>query len=197
MTHAEAHLARLTASGPPTPWLDAAFRAVQAHYAAAPDGMLRLRFDRAGGRLWTAWEALPATPSPYRLLPLTHPLPPAAEPRVKGADGAWHPAVLATARAAGAHDALLLWPDGTVAETAIAAVALQLEGALWVPPVGGRVASLGESLELPAWASARGLPLGTRAFDLATAARGTLWCLNAVRGVWQAESSAPLPPMNG
>ncbi len=197
MTHAEAHLARLAASAPATPWLEAAFRTAQAHYASAPDGMVRLRFDRAGGRLWTVWEALPATPSPYWLLPLPHPLHPAAEPRMKGADGAWHPAMLAAARAAGAHDALLLWPDGTVAETAIAAVALQLEGALWVPPPGGRVASLAESLELPAWAAAQGLPLGIRAFDLATAASGTLWCLNAVRGVWQAESSTPLPPMNG
>ncbi len=168
-----------------------------AHYRTAYDGMVRIRLDAQGGRLWTTWEVLPETPSPYRLLPVPHPLPPAATPRIKGAQGAWHPALLAAARAGGAHDALLHWPDGTVAETAIAAVALEFQGALWVPPPGGRVASLAESLDLPIWAKARGLAIETRAFDGATAARGTLWCLNAVRGVWQAESCTPLSPMNG
>jgi branched-subunit amino acid aminotransferase/4-amino-4-deoxychorismate lyase len=105
--------------------------------------------------------------------------------------------VLAAAHAAGAHDALLLWPDGTVAETGIAAVALEREGELWIPPPAGRVASLAEALELPIWARERGLALLTRPFPLEEVASGTLWCLNAVRGMWQAESLSPLPPMNG
>lgn len=197
LIHAEAHLQRLAAAAPTATWLEPAFRAAQAQFEKAPDGMVRIRFDAGGGRLWVSWEALPETPSPYRLLALPHPLPPQAAPRIKGAHGAWHAAVIEAARAGGAHDALLQWPDGTVAETAIAAVVLERDGALWVPPPGGRVASLAESLDLPLWAEGKGLRLETRAFDLAMTARGTLWCLNAVRGVWQAESPAALPPMNG
>ncbi|MBI3132046.1 MAG: aminotransferase class IV [Acidobacteria bacterium] len=169
---------------------------MQAHFRLAPDGMVRIRSDVPGGRLWATWESLPATPSPYLLLPMSHPLPPAQEPRVKGADGAWHEGVLAAAREAGAQDALLLWPDGSVAESAIAAVVLEREGGLWIPPAGGRVASLAEALDLPDWIRDRRLSVEVRPFDLAAVREGTLWCLNAVRGMWQAESIAPFPPMD-
>lgn len=194
MVHAEAHLDRLAASGP-TPWLTEAFQAAAVHFREAPDGVVRLRFDAGGGRLWALWEPLPATPSPYHLLAMAHPLPPSGRPRIKGTDGAWHGPVLAEARAAGAHDALLLWPDGSVAESAIAALALERDGELWVPPPGGRVASLAEALDLPGWARERGLLVRVRAFAPEALAEGRLWCLNAVRGMWQAESLPLQRPM--
>lgn len=196
LTHAEAHLARLVTGVGGASWLEAAFRAMQAHFSTAPDGMVRIRSDAPGGRLWATWETLPTTPFPYRLLPMAHPLPPAREPRIKGADGAWHGRVLAAAWEAGAQDALLYWPDGTVAESAIAAVVLEREGGLWIPPAGGRVASLAEALDLPNWIRERRLAVEVRPFDLAAVGEGTLWCLNAVRGMWQAKSIAPIPPMD-
>ncbi|HJV22092.1 MAG TPA: aminotransferase class IV [Holophagaceae bacterium] len=194
IVHGEAHRDRLAAGGA-TPWLEGAFQAAAEHFGQAPDGVVRLRYDAAGGRLWGAWEPLPATPFPYRLLPLAHPLPPSDRPRLKGADGPWQGPVLAAARAAGAQDAMLLWPDGTVAESAIAALALEREGELWVPPAGGRVASLAEALDLPGWARKRGLLIRVGAFAPEALGSGRLWCLNAVRGLWQAESLPPLSPM--
>ncbi len=195
--YSEAHLGRLATGAPDASWLESAFRSLQERLATAPDGMVRIRLDATGGRLWAAWEVLPETPSPYRLLPMPHPLPPGAKPRLKGADGAWSVSLLRAAREAGAHDALLLWPDGTVAETAIAAVFLEREGQLWIPPAGGRVASLGEAFDLPPWIREHRLKGVARAFGLAETREGRLWCLNVVRGMWQAESLSPPRPMEG
>lgn len=139
-------------------------------------------------------EPLPVSPGPYRLVPLPHPLPPQAGGRVKGLDGPWSPAVLARARALGGEDALLLWPDGRIAETAIAAVLLLRDGEALTPPADGRVQSLAEAHLLPPWAAARGLRIRSTAFGLPDLAGAELWCLNAVRGLWQAESWPPPPP---
>lgn len=100
----------------------------------------------------------------------------------KGLTGAWGQEALSRARAAGADDALLVWPDGTLAETGLAGIALEVEGELWLPPPEGRVASLAERLDLPGWAGSR--PLRVRPFREEDLARGRLWCLNALRGIW-------------
>jgi branched-subunit amino acid aminotransferase/4-amino-4-deoxychorismate lyase len=120
---------------------------------------------------------------------MPHPLgDPADQPLAphKGLTGAWGAALMAEARRRGAADALLHWPDGTLVETAIASIGLERHGALRVPPAEGRVASLAERLDLPAWAGDRGLSIEVRAFSLADAAEGRLWCFNALRGFWAA-----------
>lgn len=188
--HARAHLDRLATSavagGHSAAWLGAECGALAAWVATAwRDPLEALRLRLQGGNLWAWLEPLPETPDPYRLRltphpmgrPLDHPLAPH-----KGLTGFWDAAVLKTVQAGGAEDALLVWPDGTLAETAIAAIALEVEGALWLPPLEGRVASLAERLDLPAWAGRR--TLRTQPFGAADLARGRLWCFNAVRGVW-------------
>jgi hypothetical protein len=158
----------------------------------------RLRDGCAVLGLHAPWLAEPfaALPAPYRLLPRPHPLGDARGESFaphKGLMGPWSAAALAEARAAGADDLLCLWPDGTVAETAIASVALHLDAALRLPPPEGRVASLAEALDLPDWAAARGLEICTAPITLPECAHGTLLCFNAARGVWQAEI-LPLAP---
>ncbi|HET8715663.1 MAG TPA: aminotransferase class IV [Holophagaceae bacterium] len=188
--HLEAHLARLAAAtdalGAPKPWLRALAPALEAWTAAAADAaILALRLRVHGEALGAQLEPVPLTPIPYRLKLLPHPLGgPDRQPLAphKGLTGAWGQAALAEARSAGADDALLAWPDGTLAETGLAGIALEVDGALWLPPPEGRVASLAERLDLPAWAGAR--PLRTRPFDAGDLARGQLWCFNALRGVW-------------
>jgi branched-subunit amino acid aminotransferase/4-amino-4-deoxychorismate lyase len=195
--HAEAHLRRLrdgcAVLGLHAPWLAAAFAEALALHG---DGLLRLRVDPARAALWARLEPFAALPAPYRLLPRPHPLGDARGESFaphKGLMGPWSAAALAEARAAGADDLLCLWPDGTVAETAIASVALHLDAALRLPPPEGRVASLAEALDLPDWAAARGLEICTAPITLPECARGTLLCFNAARGVWQAEI-LPLAP---
>ena len=115
---------------------------------------------------------------------------------MKGLDGPWSATVLAQAQALGAEDALLVWPDGGLAETAIAAVVLVKGGEALVPPLGGRVISLAESECLPTWARARGLSVRAAPLSLADLPGGELWCLNAVRGPWQVECLPDLRPMS-
>lgn len=161
------------------------------------DGIVRIRLVPEAGVLLVKWEPWSAAPQPYRLLPLPHPLGdlrPDPRARHKGLLGNWSEAGLARARAAGAEDVLCLWPDGTVAETAIAAIALRDGATLRCPPPEGRVASIAEAAFLPGWAERRGLVLRTGPVTLDEARAGGLVSFNAARGVWQAEvlpSAAP------
>ena len=164
-------------------WLDAeadALRAWVEAETAAPVEALRLRLH--GQQVWALLEPVPDTPSPYRLALMPHPR--AAHPLAphKGLLGAWNLETLREAQAAGADDALLFRPDGAVVETAIASVALEVAGELWLPLAEGRVASLAERLDFPAWAGAR--PIRHHAFTIEDLGRGQLWCFNAVRGMW-------------
>jgi hypothetical protein len=68
----------------------------------------------------------------------------------------------------------------------MAAVGIELGGVLWMPPPEGRVASLAECLELPAWAQSRGLQIETAELHPSLALEGQLWCMNALRGFWPA-----------
>lgn len=186
--HLEAHLDRLAASaealGASLPWLPEQAQPLRAWVRDAsrePSEALRLRLH--GHQVWALLEPLPETPQPYRLIALPHPhgSPHPLAPH-KGLLGVWNLALLQQAQAAGADDALLQWSDGTFAETAIASIALERDGELWLPPAQGRVASLGERLEFAPWAGAR--PVRCRAFDAGDLAGGQLWCFNAVRGIW-------------
>lgn len=191
--HLEAHQARLQAGaealGREVPWLAGALQGLLPWLGRTAEAALRLELHLDLQRLDALLEPLPLAPSPCRLAPLPHPMgdlrrhPLAAH---KGLSGPWRPAVLAEARRLGAEDGLLLWPDGTLAETAIAAVALEQEGALILPPSEGRVASVAERLDLPAWAEARGLALRWESISMAGCAGARIWCLNALRGVWPA-----------
>jgi branched-subunit amino acid aminotransferase/4-amino-4-deoxychorismate lyase len=201
------HLLRLArgaeALAQPAPWirgLDVEIRAWLAAAGTRDDRALRLALHGAEGLVSACLEPLPSTPHPYRLAPLPHPrgdLRGSTLARHKGLSGPWRPPVLAEARKRGAEDALLLWPDGTLVETTLAALALEVAGTLLLPPPDGRVASLAEALELPAWAAARGLAPRWEGIRLDQVAGGRLWCLNAVRGFWPAillGSPAPEDP---
>lgn len=188
--HFQAHLERLgisaAAIGQPTLWLAGQTEAIAdwvAGTSIAPLETLRLRLH--GDQLWALLEPLVETPSPYRLKLAPHPLGTAtAHPLAphKGLMGTWNAEPLTHATAAGADDALLFWPDGTLVETAIASIALEVGGSLWVPPLEGRVASLAERIDLPGWAASRDIHI--QAFQTTDLGRGRLWCFNAVRGVW-------------
>lgn len=157
---------------------------------AAPVSALRLALHPALGLLRVRMEPLPSTPLPYLLAPMTHPLAQRRHDPLlqhKGLGGPWGAAVLAEVRTLGAADALLLWADGSLAETAIAAVGVEQEGVLTVPFPEGRVASLAEQLDLPAWAAQRGLRIEQASLGLPQARQGQLWCLNALRGIWPAQ----------
>lgn len=191
--HLEAHLERLRAGaqalGQGVPWLAgaAADLLVWLEARPSPEGALRLALHLELRLLAARLEPLPSAHSPYRLAPMLHPmgdLRPSPLARHKGLSGPWRPVAFTEAHRLGAEDALLLWPDGTLAETAIAAVALERDGSLTLPPPPGRVASVAERLDLPAWAEARGLALGTGEIHLGF--QGRLWCLNALRGIWPA-----------
>jgi len=195
--HREAHLRRLRegcdALNLLAPWLPAAFAEA---LGLGTEGLLRLQVDPDRALLRARLEPLAALPTPYRLLARPHPLgDPRGDPRAphKGLLGPWSARALADALEGGAADLLCLWPDGTLAETAIAAVALQRDRALLVPPPEGRVASLAEVLDLPGWAAARGLVVIAGPIPLRECARGTLLCFNAARGVWQAEILPHVP----
>lgn len=194
--HLEAHLARLEAGarhlGQRVDWLPTAGTAlcrwlqtcVQPRHAA-----LRLRLQAEAPCLQAVLEPLPVATQPYPLVVLPHPLAsrkgdPALEH--KGLAGPWSQGILAAARSQGAEDALLCWPDGTLAETAIASLAVPDGDRLLLPPTEGRVASLAERLDLPGWAAARGLRLTFAPVPLERARQAPLWCLNALRGIWRA-----------
>lgn len=191
--HLGAHGHRLTAGaaalGLAVPWLEAALEELAAWLVghAGVDRALRLTLEPGPGLLRARLEPLPQSASPYGLVPLPHPLGDlrsAPLARHKGLSGWGWRETLATAEALGGVDALLFWPDGTVAETAIATVALETQGTLFLPPESGRVASVTERLDLPAWAELRGLRLQSAPFP--PEARGQFWCLNALRGIWPA-----------
>lgn len=194
--HLAAHLLRLArgaeALAQPAPWIGGLEPAIRAWITAAgipEDGVLRLALHGPEGLVSARREPLPRTPAPYRLAPMLHPmgdLRSSALAQHKGLSGPWRQPALAEARSRGAEDALLLWPDGTLAETTLASLALEVEGTLTLPPPDGRVASLTEALEVGAWAAARGLDLRTEGIPLGRPVEGRLWCLNAVRGFWPA-----------
>lgn len=186
--HLSEHLARLrvgsSIQGQDLEWIESLASEVEAWVklkSRGPVEVLRLRV--LGSRVWALLEPLPATPHPYLVKALPHPLK-QGHPFAphKGLLGLWSTPALEAAHAAGAADALLFWPDGTLVETAIASIALEVEGELWLPPSEGRVASLAERLDLPEWAGPR--PRRVRAFNLKDLEAGQLWCFNAVRGVW-------------
>jgi len=156
---------------------------------SAPEAALRLELHLDLKLLDARLEPLPLAASPYRLAPMPHPMGDLrTDPLAphKGLSGPWRPHVLSEAWRRGAEDALLLWPDGTLAESAIATVALEVDGQLILPPAEGRVASVTERLDLPAWAEAREWTLSHAVLPLEICAEGRLWCLNALRGLWPA-----------
>ncbi len=193
--HLLAHLERLTrgaeALGQPVPWLQGARPELEAWVKAQlglnASAALRLVLDPFLRTIEARLEPLPMAADPYRLIRLPHPLGGRRqEPllRHKGLAGPWSSGVLAIAQTQGAADALLCWPDGTVGETAIAAVALEVGRDLVLPPHEGRVASLAEQLDLPEWAASRNLRITHGPLTIEALAEGRLWCLNALRGVW-------------
>lgn len=194
--HLSEHLGRLEAGaralGQAAPWLGGLADPLREWLTVAvprEDAALRLVLIPAAEQLEARLEPLPVAPRPYRLYPMLHPLQPRrSDPTVthKGLAGSWGHEVLAKAGRWQGEDALLLWSDGTLAETAIAAVGLELDGVLWLPPAAGRVASLAERLDLPEWAAERGLRLGSGDIPFEWTERGGLWCMNALRGIWPA-----------
>jgi branched-subunit amino acid aminotransferase/4-amino-4-deoxychorismate lyase len=153
------------------------------------DAALRLVLHPGPGLLSARLEPLPSAPQPCRLVVMSHPLGGRrTDPSVvhKGLSGPWGSDILMAARRSGAEDALLLWPNGTLAETAIASLGIEAGGVLRVPPPQGRVASLAERLDLPVWAGSRGLRVETADIPLARAREGRMWCMNALRGIWPA-----------
>jgi branched-subunit amino acid aminotransferase/4-amino-4-deoxychorismate lyase len=189
--HLRAHIDRLKSScvalGFAAEWIDVEMDTLRA-WLAQRDGVLRLSVDPENERLIARLEPLPINPQPYRLILRKHPMPP-THPLAshKGLLGPWWKDLLEDARGQGAQDALLFWPDGSLAETCIAAIAWEHEGALISPPLRGRVASLAERLELPSWVRTHKLQHQYQAIEAHQIHKGTLWCLNAVRGIWQAE----------
>lgn len=193
--HLSAHLDRLQsgarALGEPAPWIPDIEQDLLAWIALRADGnwALRLRLHTAWSLVHASLEPLPANPHPYRLVPLLHPLGDLRTQdlaRHKGLSGPWRQPALAEARRRGGQDALVLWPDGTLAETTLAAIGLEREGMFLLPPPEGRVASLTEAIDLPDWARDRGLAVRREPISLAQAQGAHLWCLNAVRGIWPA-----------
>ncbi|WP_243301228.1 aminotransferase class IV [Geothrix oryzisoli] len=193
--HLEAHLERLHAGakalGSTPSWLAEAAEEL-GHWLkrhAAPEAALRLELRLDLKLMEARLEPLPQASIPYRLAPLPHPMgdlrPNPLAPH-KGLSGPWRPQVLAEVWQHGAEDALLLWPDGTLAETAIATVALEREGILTLPPAAGRVASVAERLDLPLWAEARGWTVHHASIPREDCSGGQIWCMNALRGLWPA-----------
>ncbi len=155
----------------------------------ALDTALRLVLHPTEKRLTARLEPLPVAAQPYRLVWRPHPLQVhQSNPLVmhKGLSGPWGTDILEEARQCGAEDALLFWSDNALAETAIAAVGVELGGILCLPLVPGRVASLAERLDLPGWAAERGWQVERRSITQAQAREGRLWCMNALRGIWPA-----------
>lgn len=193
--HLSAHLDRLQsgtrALGVPAPWIPAIEQELLAWVATRADGSwaLRLELHAAWDLVHARLEPLPANPDPYQVVPVLHPLGDLRTrglARHKGLSGPWRKPALAEAHSQGGQDALVLWPDGTLAETTIAAIGLEREGMFLVPPPEGRVASLTEAIDLPGWARDRGLAIRREPIPLAQARGARLWCLNAVRGIWPA-----------
>jgi branched-subunit amino acid aminotransferase/4-amino-4-deoxychorismate lyase len=194
--HFEEHLQRLEsgalAMGQPVDWLPSIRTEIEMwlrDILAEGDAALRLVLHPETRLVTALLEPLPSAPQPYRLVVLPHPLGSRQEdPRVihKGLAGPWNLDILAKARQLGADDALLIWPDETLAETAIASLGIEIDGVLKVPPPEGRVGSLAERLGLPEWAAARHLRIAMTPISVAEARDGQVWCMNALRGIWSA-----------
>lgn len=192
--HFEAHLDRLregaAALRTAVPWLPQAASDLLVWLAPLPGAAaLRLALDPDLQVLEASLEPLPPAPNPCRLAPMPHPggdlrgHPLAPH---KGLSGPWCTEALAEARLRGAEDALLLWPDGSIAESPIATVALERDGILTLPPREGRVAGLTERMDLPRWAGTRGWALRHAPLYLEDGHQGHIWCMNALRGIWRA-----------
>ncbi len=169
-------------------WLPEVEPALTAWISNAGTAALRLQLfpDAISARL----EAVPVPFSSYRLLVMPHPLGDIRgndKAGHKGLLGAWDSQTRNHAEENFADDALLLWPDGTLAETAIASICLQVNDQLLLPPTEGRVASITEAVDLPPWAASLSLCIRRGPIALEEVSSGRLWCMNAVRGLWQAE----------
>lgn len=200
--HREAHEERLrlalVALGADPAWLGAALAEAWDWVREASTGTqaLRLQADPATRSLRALLEPLPESVQPYTLLPMPHPFRDhRGDPLAphKGCRGPWSREVLARAREAGALDALLLWADGSLAESAIAAVGWVQGSRLWLPSPEGRVRSIAELRDLPRWADERGWTVAYGSPSLQEASTGQLWCFNALRGLWPARLFATAP----
>lgn len=195
-SHLGAHVQRLEAGaaalGWPVDWLDLARQDLEGWLLAGhPKGgaALRLVLHPVAALLSARLEPLPAAPDPCRLAPMPHPMGGRRQDPIlthKGLAGPWGAVLLAQVRPLGAQDALLQWPDGTLAETTLASVGIETGGFLLIPPPQGRVASLTERLDLPGWARSRGLQVEVAELRLSMLSTGSLWCMNALRGFWPA-----------
>jgi branched-subunit amino acid aminotransferase/4-amino-4-deoxychorismate lyase len=191
--HWEMHMGRLQRGaiglGWDVSWLNEKKAEIAAWISASGDAACRLQLfpDVISVRL----EAIPDPAPSYRLVAMNHPLgdlrADARATTLKGLLGTWDIQTRNHARDNLADDALLLWPDGTVAETTIAAIGLQLQNELFLPPPEGRISSITEAAELALWAKERGLVRKHRPIHFDEIATGQLWCMNALRGLWQAE----------
>jgi branched-subunit amino acid aminotransferase/4-amino-4-deoxychorismate lyase len=136
----------------------------------------------AGARL-----AVSLRPAPAPMLEIHLWVPPWADPRrqphVKGPDLATLAALREQARSAGADDALLHGPDGTVLEAAHSAVVWWRDDVLCVPapelPVLPSV-TRGLLLEL---ARARGVPVNCERLPLRDLGTLEVWAVNALHGI--------------
>lgn len=195
--HGAAHLARLTAGlealDAPVDWLPLAWtQALDWAARQGPDLALRVRVNPRARRLDARTEPRPPAPTSYTLIPAAHPWSPgtARDFRLlphKGCLGPWHQPLLARARGCGADDILLHTEDGRVLETAIASVGLAVGDRFLLPPLEGRVCSVSEVWDLPAWADERRWQVLPEPFTLQDLSRGSLWCFNALRGLWPAQ----------
>lgn len=194
--HLMAHLARLEAGalalGNSAEWLGTVSQPLLEwlHLEAIVEPCaLRLRLHPDQALLIAEIGPLPRHALPYRLVAMEHPLASRrmeTATRHKGLCGPWSAHVLEVASRMGGQDALLTWPDGTLAETAIASLGLEVKDSLFLPPPEGRVTSIAEALDLPAWAASRGLQLRQEPITKVRIRDGKLWCMNALRGVWPA-----------
>jgi branched-subunit amino acid aminotransferase/4-amino-4-deoxychorismate lyase len=133
------HLARLVASGVSEAVVAGPVAAAVDRACAGVMGPSKLRVAVDGERVGLA--LLPATPRrPLRLAAVRAFDPADAAREHKRDERAWASAALATARAAGADDALLISDDGLLGETTAANVFVRLaDGTLATPPSAGIV----------------------------------------------------------
>lgn len=190
--HWDSHLFRLrlgaASLGWDVSWLSGLESEIESWVSTAGLAACRLQLfpDTVSVRL----EDIPDPISSYRMLAMNHPLGDIrskARAGIKGLLGSWDIQAWKVAHEKAAEDALLIWPDGTIAETAIASIGLQVDGHLILPPLEGRISSITEALDLPLWTLSRGLTVQRRPMRLDEVPGGQLWCMNAVRGLWQAE----------
>lgn len=190
--HWKTHITRLHTGAIGLGWDVSWLKGKEPEIAAwiSTSGMAACRLQLYPDAISVRLEAIPEPFSSCRLLTMAHPLGDIrgdAIAMLKGLLGAWDIRARNHAHESLADDALLLWPDFTIAETTIAAIGLQLNDKLLLPPLEGRVSSITEAFELPLWAMSHGLVIQRRPIRLEEVSSGQLWCMNAVRGLWQAE----------